>query len=334
VRTTSVIEEWQVDGASLANPKKVRSIIEFPQKDIHSSGDMHFGPDGFLYTSQADRRQSGQDHSQLWGKVLRIDVNKTEAGKGYAIPADNPFVGQAGTAPEAWAIGFRVPWRFSFDSKTGDLLLGDVGETTHEEVNLVLKGKNYGAGIVEGKCTASNCATFADPIWSMTRGEAGCVVGGIVYRNDSTSKFYGTYILADYQNKFLYGMKMNAEKTAVLEKQSIATNLPGLISTMGQDDAGNMYVATYLETGLSTKSHIYRLKHAELTPKTTSLRHEFFKTHSRSNSQQRYRINRQWKLNPFPVPHALQMETHHIDGRIQSRECLSKACLTMRLMNR
>jgi hypothetical protein len=191
--TRSVIEEWTCD-ANLANPRKVRAIIYFNQKSIHSSGDIKFGPDGYLYSSQGDRAQQGlqggQLMSELWGKMIRIDVDRKDPGLEYAIPADNPFKGQAGVRPEIWAYGFRVPWRFSFDRLTGDIYLGDVGDITAEEVNLVLAGKNYGSGTVEGNCTA-NCTGLTNPIANLPHG---CVIGGFVYRNDPSSAFYGAYI--------------------------------------------------------------------------------------------------------------------------------------------
>lgn len=263
----SVIEEWTCD-ASFANPRKVRSIIYFKQVSIHSSGDIKFGPDGYLYSAQGDRDQKangGQLMSEMWGKVIRIDVDKKDAGLEYAIP-DNPFKGQAGVRPEIWASGFRVPYRMSFDKLNGDLYLGDVGDVTNEEVNLVQAGKNYGAGKVEGNCNA-NCAGLTNPILALPHG---CVIGGFVYRNDPTSAFYGAYIYADYQTNKLLALKINEAKTGVSEQKQIATSVPQRISAMGQDAAGNFYIATYLENPEDSKTHIYRLKHAELRPSTVT----------------------------------------------------------------
>jgi hypothetical protein len=269
--TRSVIEEWTCD-ADLANPRKVRAIIHFAQKSIHSSGDIKFGPDGFLYSSQGDRSQDGlqggQLMSELWGKVIRIDVDRKDPGLEYAIPAGNPFIGQAGIRPEIWASGFRVPWRISFDRSNGDLYLGDVGDVKAEEVNLVLPGRNYGSGTVEGAC-AANCAGLTDPIASLPRG---CVIGGFVYRNDPASAFYGAYIYADYQLNKLNALKVNAARNGVTENKPIAGPPPGRISAMGQDAAGNFYIATYLENPATSLTHIYRLKHAELLPAPVSLK--------------------------------------------------------------
>jgi glucose/arabinose dehydrogenase len=267
--TRSVLEEWTCE-ADLSNPRKVRDIVFFAQKDIHSSGDIHFGPDGYLYSAQADRDQGangGQLMSEMWGKVIRIDVDHKDPGLEYAIPADNPFKGQAGVRPEIWASGFRVPYRFSFDRVTGDIYAGDVGDVTNEEVDLVQAGKNYGAGKVEGTCE-TGCTGLTDPIATLPHG---CVIGGMVYRNDPSSAFYGAYIFADYQLKKLQAFKLNAAKTGVTELKAISGFPPGRISSMGQDAAGNIYVATYIEVPDNSPSHIYRLKHAELKPVPVAL---------------------------------------------------------------
>ncbi|MEO6098441.1 MAG: PQQ-dependent sugar dehydrogenase [Fibrobacteria bacterium] len=266
--TRSVIEEWTAD-ANLGNPHKVRNVIYFNQKSIHSSGDMHFGKDGYLYSSQGDRDQrdkGGPLMTEMWGKVIRIDVNKKDPGLEYAIP-DNPFKSQAEARPEIWALGFRMPWRFSFDALNGDMYLGDVGDLSHEEVNVVQVGKNYGAGKVEGNC-ATNCTGLTNPVLELPHG---CVIGGFVYRNDPTSAFYGAYIYADYQNSSLNAFKLNDAKTGVTDNKKIATSTPGLISSMGVDAVGNIYASTYLEMSTTKSTHIYRLKHADLRPATTAL---------------------------------------------------------------
>lgn len=266
--TKSVIEEWKADPVGLANPVKVRAVIDFNQKGIHSSGDMKFGPDGFLYSSQGDREQSGQDMNEMWGKVIRIDVDKKDPGLEYAIPADNPFKGQAGVRPEIYAVGFRMPWRMSFDKLTGDMYVGDVGDLTHEEVDLVNKGLNYGAGVVEGTC-ATNCAKFTNPLVSESRTQGFCVIGGFVYRADPTSKFYGVYLFGDYGTKKIYGARLNAAKDGFSEMVSIAGTMPGNVSALGLDGRGNYYAAMYNENA-PTLTQIYRLKHAELKPDATT----------------------------------------------------------------
>src|SRR5690606_9941639 len=121
----------------------------------HNGGQIAFGPDGYLYIglgdggSGGDPEGNGQNLDTFLGKLLRIDVS----GDGYQVPSDNPFVGTAGVRPEIWAYGLRNPWRFSFDSESGDLFIADVGQNAFEEVNLQpassAGGENYGWKIME-----------------------------------------------------------------------------------------------------------------------------------------------------------------------------------------
>jgi glucose/arabinose dehydrogenase len=122
----------------------------------HNGGSLEFGPDGFLYIGmgdtgpQRDPQGHGQDTGLLLGKLLRIDVDHATDGLPYGIPGNNPFRAQAGTRPEIWALGFREPWRISFDSLTHDLWVGDVGQDRYEEVGIVRAGENHGWNVYEG----------------------------------------------------------------------------------------------------------------------------------------------------------------------------------------
>src|SRR5262249_17365027 len=119
-------------------------------------GGLQFGPDGYFYIGmgdtgpQEDPQGHGQNRQSLLGKMLRIDVDRPDVGRNYSIPAHNPFLDRKDTRPEIWALGFREPWRFSFDPVTKDLWVGDVGQDRYEEVDLVIKGGNYGWNIFEG----------------------------------------------------------------------------------------------------------------------------------------------------------------------------------------
>ena len=139
------------------DPASEEIVLTFLQGG-HNGGDLHFGPDGMLYISTGDAASpnppdplnTGQDFSDLLSSILRIDVDTKDAGKNYAVPKDNPFVGMKDVRPEIWAYGFRNPWRMSFDRKTGELLVGDVGWELWEMVHRIEKGGNYGWSIVGG----------------------------------------------------------------------------------------------------------------------------------------------------------------------------------------
>lgn len=173
----------------------------------HNGGNMHFGPDGYLYFAFGDggaNMGESQDLETLHGAILRIDVDNQDAPLNYAIPDDNPFVDTPDAAPEIFAYGFRNPWRWSFDQETGDIWLGDVGESTIEEINVIESGNNYGWPIMEGSdcfdggsCTPSN---FALPRLEYNRiGTGHCsVTGGFVYRGDATPQLDGNYLYSDY----------------------------------------------------------------------------------------------------------------------------------------
>ncbi len=157
-----------------------------------------------------DPDENGQDLTTLLGKILRIDVDPSNATGEipYAIPADNPFVDNADAAPEIWAYGLRNPWRFSFDSETGDLFIGDVGQGEIEEIDYAPAGEggqNYGWNVMEGMTCfeSSDCDPDADdlvlPIAEYTHADGGCsVTGGYVYRGADAPDLVGTYLYGDY----------------------------------------------------------------------------------------------------------------------------------------
>jgi hypothetical protein len=217
-----------------------------------------------------------QDLGQLFGKMLRLDVDHADAGLEYAVPKDNPFLGVAGARPEIWALGFRQPWRFSFDVD-GSLLAGDVGDWVHEEVDIVVRGGNYGWSRMEG----TTCFNKADetlplegcetagllppaavvPHTPFSTAPTACIIGGYVFRGDPASPFYGAYLFGDYLTRKLYGVRLGAG--APPSEVGIA---PTAISTFGMDLQGNLYVAGY-NNGI-----IYRLTHPGLTGKGVAVR--------------------------------------------------------------
>lgn len=176
----------------------------------HNGGCLKFGPDGYLWIGTGDGGSGGdpQNHAQnlssYLGKILRINVNGTT---GYTIPNDNPFTGTATQLDEIWAYGLRNPWRFSFDTTTGNVLIADVGQNTSEEINKVAAiqaGVNYGWRCYEGNNTydTSGCAavtTMTFPVATYSLAGAYCsVTGGYVYRGAAYPSLTGIYFFADY----------------------------------------------------------------------------------------------------------------------------------------
>ncbi|HET6246777.1 MAG TPA: PQQ-dependent sugar dehydrogenase, partial [Tepidisphaeraceae bacterium] len=239
----------------------LKEIIRFQGvTNSNHGGGLAFGPDGYLYVGMGDSGPGGdpEGHSQnlavLLGKMLRLDVDHAEAGKPYAIPADNPFVNKPGARPEIWAYGLREPWRFSFDSLTHDLWVGDVGQDLYEEVDIVRKGENYGWNVMEGFERFSNRhrrdgETLVPPIFSWTRKYGQASMGGFVYRANPKSSFYGAYIFGDYQKKLIFAL---TQKDRVLEKVRIIAKSPESVVSFGQDANGEIYFAGY-------EGNIYKL---------------------------------------------------------------------------
>lgn len=249
----SVIAEYQVSGANpnQANPNSERILLTIDQVNNfpnHKAGQLAFGPDGFLYFGlgdgggEGDPLRHGQNTQTLLGKMMRIDVNSAGATTQYAIPADNPFAGGGGL-PEIYAIGFRNPWRFSFDRSSGRLFVADVGQDSFEEIDIVTKGGNYGWNTMEGgHCfnPPSNCnmAGLTLPIVEIPHPEGEAVIGGFVYHGTALAGMQGRYIFGDLDGQ-IWSLTENPPNTftrALILK-------PGFnISSFGQDSAGELYV--------------------------------------------------------------------------------------------
>ncbi len=216
----TVVARYQASppSSNVADGGSALRILGFDQPaSNHNGGDMHFGPDGFLYIASGDGGAGAlvaQDQTNLLGKILRIDVDGDDfpgdANRNYAIPADNPLVGVAGAAEEIFVLGLRNPWRFSFDRSNGDLFIGDVGEGTREEISYLpaasAGGVNLGwpcwEGTVEG-VTGGVCdtGTFVDPIFELPHDLSpnnNCsIIGGFRYHGPYPS-LRGWYIFSDW----------------------------------------------------------------------------------------------------------------------------------------
>lgn len=203
---TSVLARFKSpDGGLTLDPASEEVLLEVPQPyGNHNGGQIAFGPDGYLYYglgdggSAGDPHGNGQNTETLLGAMLRLDVNTTTP---YAIPSDNPFV-EGGGRPEIYAWGLRNPWRWSFDRKSGELWVGDVGQNKWEEIDRVSIGDNLGWNQWEGShCFRIGVCRSNGVVMPLAEysHEFGCsVTGGYVYRGKAIPALYGHYIFGDF----------------------------------------------------------------------------------------------------------------------------------------
>ena len=251
----SHVLRYRLDGDGALDRGSGQVLIELPQPGPnHNGGHVLFGPDGYLYVGFGDG-QLGADpdnYSQrldtLLGKILRIDVN---AGEPYAVPPDNPFVGGEGR-PEIWAYGLRNPWRFSFDSVTGELWAGDVGQADAEEIDRVVKGGNYGWSARQGsRCylrrRGCDRPEYIDPVTEYDHTQGMAVAGGYVYRGWRLFPLLGAYLFGDFGSGRIWSLVRDPvthkyERTLLLRS--------GLhISSFAEDRSGELYVLDYQKGG-------------------------------------------------------------------------------------
>jgi len=217
----SELTRFTVDRASgKPDLRSAKVLLEIPQPySNHNGGTVLFGPDGMLYLSIGDGgaandpHNHGQNPSTLLGTVIRIDVDRTTDGKPYAVPSDNPFVGNAKAAPEVWAYGLRNVWRMSFDRATGKLYGGDVGQNAWEEIDIIQRGGNYGWNVREGRHAFAPArpgafsTDFIEPIAEYGHGDGVSVTGGFVYRGARFPTLTGVYLYADYAFGTIWGLR-------------------------------------------------------------------------------------------------------------------------------
>jgi glucose/arabinose dehydrogenase len=240
--------------AQTADPSSETILFTFDQPySNHNGGQIAFGPDGFLYIATGDGGSGGdpqnyaQNRKSLLGKMLRVDVDATDRGN-YGIPKDNPYVKSSeGFSEEIYAYGLRNPWRFSFDSVTKNLWVGDVGQNKVEEIDVVTKGGNYGWRIKE----ANNCYNASGdcnktdliaPVWSYEQGNDGySVTGGRVYRGKTLTDIVGKYICGDYVSGKIWALTYDGK---TVTKSDLITNV-STVSAFGEDANGELYICDY-----------------------------------------------------------------------------------------
>lgn len=274
----SVISEFKVasDDPSRVDPKSERILLEIPRPYWnHDGGQISFGPDGCLYiavgdggSGGGDPHNNGQNYANLLAKMLRIDVNtRATSGGGpskkelaYGIPKANPFVGESdkyGGRKEIWAAGLRNAWRFSFDRETSELWAGDVGQEEWEEIDLVVKGGNYGWSVREGFQhfrPGPPGARYDDPVLAYAHtpklaeksqfpdhGTGASITGGYVYRGKNFPALRGVYVYADHVVGTVWGMRYAHGR---ITAHGTLLQQPKNITSFGEDLAGELYALT------------------------------------------------------------------------------------------
>lgn len=296
---TSHISEFKVSAGNpdKADPDSEKIILQIDEPQAnHNAGELVFGPDGYLYISSGDGGGAndvgpghspignGQDTTTLLGKILRIDVSGSSP---YEIPPDNPFVGKDGQ-DEIFAFGFRNPFRFSFDKGgSHELFVGDVGQGLWEEVDIVIKGNNYGWNLREGTHGFNSQNSTQPPADAAGRplinpvieypnaGSGGigtAVIGGHVYRGTALPEFQGSYIFGDLSASlqspagrlFVANRPSQKEILWPMQELKISTSpdgrLDSFLRAFGQDAAGELYVLVADDIGPSgSTGKIYQI---------------------------------------------------------------------------
>jgi glucose/arabinose dehydrogenase len=248
----NVISEWQYNPETgRIDPDSERVIMEIEQPFWnHNGGHLAFGPKGYLYITKGDGgsggdpKDNGQDLTTLLGAILRIDVDKQENGKPYAIPDSNPFVDHPTARPEIYAWGLRNVWRFSFDAKTQTLWAADVGQVSYEEVDIIKKGGNYGWNHREGFHAykgGNKTPEMIDPVIDYPRDKGQSITGGYVYRGDAIPQLQGAYIYGDYASGRIWALRHEAGEVTSNRRIDIRP----AVSSFGVDRENELYICSF-----------------------------------------------------------------------------------------
>jgi glucose/arabinose dehydrogenase len=261
-KLTNVISRFKVskDDPDRADPDSEEEIMRITKPYWnHDGGTLCFGADGLLYIAVGDGglandpHENGQNLKSILGKVLRIDIDRKDKGKTYAIPKDNPFVDKEGARPEIYAYGLRNIWRMAFDRKTGKLWASDVGQNLYEEIDLVVAGGNYGWNLREGLHPFGPKGVgprkdLIEPIWEYHHDVGKSLTGGLVYRGERLPMLEGAYVYGDYVSGRIWALRYDDAKKRVTANQPIRSpSVP--IMSFGEDEKGEIYFMTYSATG-------------------------------------------------------------------------------------
>jgi glucose/arabinose dehydrogenase len=264
------VDEFRAsDGA--ADPASRRPVITIPHPGAtnHNGGQLQFGPDGCLYVSTGDGGGAGdpsgnaQSTSVLLGKILRIDP-RPSGTQAYTVPAGNPFVGVAGARPEIWSYGLRNPWRFSFDRRTGALVVGDVGQNVYEEVDYAQqpsagRGEDFGWNCREGfHPFGGGCGgSFTEPVFEYPHTGGRCaIIGGYVMRDPGIPSLLGRYVYTDLCVGRLRSLVLGLPTASGDRDEGVTVPTP---TSFGEDACGRVYLAAF-------DGGVYRLTGPSSTP--------------------------------------------------------------------
>jgi glucose/arabinose dehydrogenase len=258
----TVISRFTATDTRIANANTEEVLLEFDQPFAnHNGGMIDFGSDNKLFIatgdggSGGDPLNSGQDRTTLLGNILRIDVS---GDAGFVVPPDNPFVGTGGgIREEIWAFGFRNPFRFSFDRQNGNLWLGDVGQSSREEIDLVTRGGNFGWRLFEGNLEFNNpedlpASNFVAPVIDYDRNVGASVIGGYVYRGSKLPSLIGAYLYGDFISGRIFALVHDGQQ--VVSNTEVA-NVPN-VSSFAEDRDGEVYA-------VSLNGQIFRFSETE-----------------------------------------------------------------------
>lgn len=266
-KMTSVVSRFTMskDNPNKADPQSEVELLRIEQPfGNHNGGTITFGPDGYLYIALGDGGAANdpyfnaQNLGTLLGSILRIDVDNKQNGKSYAIPKDNPFVGETGARPEIFAYGLRNPWRIEFDRKTGDLWCGDVGQNLWEMIYIIKSGGNYGWNYREGTHSFGarpipEGVTITPPIWEYDHGVGKSITGGFVYRGQKLPELQGKYVYADFVSGRIWALTYDRDAGKVTANEAIPSDKMPVL-TFGDDAQGEIYfgIATPHGRGIYT----------------------------------------------------------------------------------
>ncbi len=262
-RGDTQVDQYEMSGGR-ADPATRKSIlhVEQPQPN-HNGGQLAFGPDGYLYLGLGDGGNAGdagpghapggngQSLDTLLGKILRFDPNPSPGDPAFTVPADNPFQDTPGAEPAIWSYGLRNPWRFSFDSKTGDLWIGDVGQNEYEEIDHAPatngrdagKGDNFGWNRLEGDHPYEGKAPtdVEAPVDEIAHDTGACsVIGGFVYRGTKIPALDGTYFFSDNCDGTIRLLEPDGDGVSSVDSGLEAS----AVSSFGQANNGTLYVVS------------------------------------------------------------------------------------------